>query len=142
MNVPLTRPSRLLARYFSQQKVTFKAIPTRKIKFCTSEACMCMKTKEVETICPERSGHFRQFGRQLSDILAAASAKQRSNFLIGCVNDRHERCAANPVRAVTVISPMRSRSSGTCEEDIARKGAKAQSSSCSRYPTVPPKTRR
>ena len=116
MNIPLARPARLLARYFSQQKVTFRGIPARKIKFCTSEAYICMKTKGAETICPEISGHFRQFGRQLSDILATASAKQRSDFLIGGADDRNKRCAAKPVWAVTVISPMRSRSSESAKE--------------------------
>ena len=114
MNFSLTCPSQPLARYFSQQKVIFRGIPAREIKFYTSEAYMCRKTNGVMTICPERSGHFRRLGRQSSDILAVASAKQRSNFLIWCVNDRHERCAANPVWAV-VISLMRRRSDETAK---------------------------
>ena len=99
MKIPLTRPLRPLARQFPEQKVTFRGTPTQEIKFCTNKAGMYMKTNRIMTSCPRKSRTFSAFAWHLSDILAAASAKQQSNFLIGGANDRHKRGTAKPVWA-------------------------------------------
>ena len=77
MEVALTyrRHPRPSSSYSLQQKVGFEPIRGRKIKFYTTEAWICMKTKKVMTNCPKIMQTFWTIGRHLSDILALRCGK-------------------------------------------------------------------
>ncbi len=59
------------------RKVDFLSLfePKRgqEIKITTTEAAICMKTQEVLTNCPQKSGHLLPLGPRLSDILCRPS---------------------------------------------------------------------
>ncbi len=87
MEAVLTHPTRPSANSSLVQKISFEPNPAQKIKNCTTEAGMCMKTKKVKTTCPEKSGHYRQSRQQLSDIASASKRKERAVVRVRAQNN-------------------------------------------------------
>ena len=104
MEVALTRPTRTLASYSPQQKVTFKPDAARKIKFCTNEAVMCMKTNKTTTYCPEKRWTFPTIRAQLSDNLDQRNTKLTGVVVIGGSNRRRGARPAIRANATTRTS--------------------------------------